>query len=93
MHLLPSKMVPFSIVEIAFSCGRVKTIQKRNVWTQNFLKTEKKSPFSNKNGSVWTGPKSISRVSWSLQIFELLKRIHCNKKTHTQTAASFLMRR
>ena len=41
MHLLPSKMVPFSIV-IAFLCGRVKTIQKGNVWTQNFLKTEKK---------------------------------------------------
>ena len=62
MHLLPSKMVPFSIV-IAFLCGRVKTIQKRNVWTQNVLKTEKKSPFSNKDGYVWTGPKSISRVS------------------------------
>ena len=62
MHQLPSKMVPFSIVT-AFLCGRVKTIKKLHVWTQNFLNTEKKSPFSNKNGYVWSGPESISRVS------------------------------
>ena len=40
--MLPSKMGPF-LVTIAFSCARVKTIQKRNVWTWIFL------PFSNKH--------------------------------------------
>lgn len=31
-------------VTMAFSCGRAKAIQKRNVWTLVFMKTEKKIP-------------------------------------------------
>ena len=35
--MLPSKMVPFTV-----ACWRTKPIQKRNVWTQIFGKTEEK---------------------------------------------------
>ena len=31
-------------VTLAFSCARAKAIQKRNVWTLVFMKTEKKNP-------------------------------------------------
>ena len=34
--LLPSKMVPFSVT-FAFSCGLVKGLKKRNVWTRIFF--------------------------------------------------------
>ena len=36
MRMLPSKVVPFSFA-IAFSWGRVKSIQKRVVWTRFFF--------------------------------------------------------
>ena len=44
-----------------YSCmltGKAKPIQKRNVWTQIFWKTDKKSPSSNKNQI---------RVVWALE--------------------------
>ena len=40
----------------AFTCGQVKTIRIRYVWTQFFSKTEKKPPFSKISAYVWTGP-------------------------------------
>ena len=54
--MLPSKMVPSSVT-IAFSTGRAKKIKKHNGWTPIF----KKSPFSGKNGYMWTGPETLVR--------------------------------
>ena len=65
-RMFSSKMVPFSI-NITFSHRRELTIQKRNEWTRIFLKTEQKSPFSNKhckNGYVWTGPSRDICLCW-----------------------------
>ena len=59
-----SKMVPFSVT-IAFSSGRAKKIQKHNVWTRISLKRRKKSPFSSKNGYMWTGPETLVKaIMW-----------------------------
>lgn len=64
MRMLPSKMVPFSVT-IAFSSGRAKKIKKHNVWTLDFVKTEKKSLFSSKNGYMWTGPETLVKaIMW-----------------------------
>ena len=57
MRMFSSKLVPVSIA-IAFSFGRAKTIQERNVWTRIFFfwKRRKQFPFSNKHEYVRTGP-------------------------------------
>ena len=56
-HMLLSKMVPFS-VNIAFSYGQ-KLFKNATRERGFLLKTEQKSPSSNKNcknGYGWTGP-------------------------------------
>ena len=71
-----SKMVPFSVT-IAFSSGRAKKIQKHNVWTRISLKRRKKSPFSSKNGYMWTAPETLVKaIMW-----ETKTRRFSDKKT------------
>ena len=53
-------------------CGQLKTIRKRYVWTQIFLKTEIKfGPFSSEKIRV-EGPKSSQRIICSYLSFVLL---------------------
>ena len=49
-------MVLFSVA-VAFSCGRAKTIQKRNVWTRIFLSGEKNLRFQTKTDTCGRGLK------------------------------------
>ena len=71
MRMLLSKVVPFSFA-IAFSWGRVKSIQKRVVWTRFFLR-RRKNRFK-KDGFVWTEPY-FGRNAKSVQALERKRNI------------------
>ena len=87
MRMLPSKVVPFSFA-IAFSWGRVKSIQKRVVWTQFFFLRRRKNRFK-EDGFVWTEPyfgrnaKSVQALERKHNISDWrLENLACAKKKY-----------